>query len=108
MIPKPLKVAEPIVRQLAERGITIRVEEDSLILHDSNKILTDEIRETVRDHKMAILAFLQHQAIVQLLRVLDMSDVKFPTGMMEEAGMALAGAKMLVGDIWETCEDIKL
>lgn len=100
MIPKPLHGAAQVLSSLASNGCQIRVEESALVVHDPRKTLTNELREEIRKHKLAILALLMREALLHLVRVLDMSQPTINVGMQEEYAAALLAAMRLVGEPW--------
>ena len=70
------------------------------MVHDPHKTLTNELREEIRKHKLAILALLMREALLHLVRVLDMSQPTIRVGMQEEYAAALLAAMRLVGEPW--------
>lgn len=105
MIPKPLHNAAQILNTLAASGCQVRIEEDALVVHDPYKSLTDDLRDQVHKHRLAILALLLRQALLHLLQVLDMSQPSIRVGMQEEYAAAFLAALRLVGDPWEGQEE---
>ena len=100
MIPKPLHNAAHILKALSAHGCQVRVEEQALVIYDSQKKLTDELRYQVEQHKLSILALLMREALLHLVRVLDMSQPHIPIGVQEEYAAALLASMRLVGDLW--------
>jgi len=100
MIPKPLHGAAQVLRALASNGCQVRVEESALVVHDPHRTLTNELRDEIGKHKLAILALLMREALLHLVRVLDMSQPTINVGMQEEYATALLAAMRLVGDPW--------
>jgi hypothetical protein len=105
MIPKPLHNAAQVMNTLAAAGCQVRIEEDALVVHDPYKTLTDELRDQVHKHRLAILALLLRQALLHLLQVLDMAQPAIRVGMQEEYAGAFLAALRLVGDPWEGQEE---
>jgi hypothetical protein len=100
MIPRPLHGAAQVLSALASNGCQIRVEESALVVHDPHKTLTHKLRDEIRKHKLAILALLMREALLHLIRVLDMSQPTINVGMQEEYAAALLAAMRLVGEPW--------
>jgi hypothetical protein len=100
MIPKPLHGAAQVLNALASNGCLVRVEESALVVHDPHRKLTDALRDEIGKHKLAILALLMREALLNLVRVLDMSQPTINVGMQEEYAAALLAAMRLVGDPW--------
>jgi hypothetical protein len=100
MIPKPLHGAAQVLSALASNGCQVRVEESALVVHDPHRTLTNELRDEIGKHKLAILALLMREALLHLVRVLDMSQPTINVGMQEEYAAALLAAMRLVGDPW--------
>lgn len=100
MIPKPLHNAADILKALMAHGCQVRIEEHALVIHDPQKKLTDKLRNQVQQHKLSILALLMREALLHLVRVLDMSQPDIPVGIQEEYAAALLAAIRLVGDPW--------
>lgn len=105
MIPKPLHIAAEVLSVLAASGCQIRIEENALVVCDPKQILTEELRQQIHKNKLAILALLMREALLHLVRVLDMAQPEIKVGMQEEYATALLAAMHLVGDPWE--EDVK-
>ena len=105
MIPKPLHSAAQVLSTLASNGCQVRVEESALVVHDPHKTLTGELREQIRKHKLAILALLMREALLHLVRVLDMAQPTIKVGMQEEYAAALLAAMRLVGEPWQEEEE---
>lgn len=101
MIPKPLHNAAQVLNTLVAAGCQVRIEADALVVHDPYKALTDELREQVHKHRLAILALLLRQSLLHLLQVLDMAQPTIRVGMQEEYATAFLSALRLVGDPWE-------
>ena len=101
MIPKPLHNAAQVLTTLVDSGCQVRVEKDSLVIHDPKRSLTNEVRDEIRKHKLALLTLLLRQSLIQLVRVLDMAQPDIRLGMQEEYTTALLAAMRLVGDPWE-------
>jgi hypothetical protein len=89
-----------VLSALASNGCQVRVEESALVVHDPHKTLTHELRDEIRKHKLAILALLMREALLHLIRVLDMSQPTINVGMHEEYAAALLAAMRLVGEPW--------
>ena len=100
MIPKPIHGAAKVLSALASNGCQVRVEESALVVHDPHRTLTNELRDEIGKHKLAILALLMREALLHLVRVLDMSQPTINVGMQEEYAAALLAALRLVGDPW--------
>lgn len=100
MIPKPLHHAANILKLLADHECQIHVEENALVIHDPKKMMTEDLRTQVKQHKLSILALLMRQALLHLIQVLDMSQPDVPLGLQEEYAAALLAAMRLVGDPW--------
>ncbi len=100
MIPKPLYNAAQVLSVLSGVGCQLRVEDDALIVHDPKRALTDEMRDEIHKHKLAILALLLRESLLHLVQVLDMSQPTVRVGMQEEYAAALLAAMRLVGDPW--------
>ena len=105
MIPKPLHNAAKVLTTLVDSGCQVRVEKDALVIHDPRRSLTDETREQIRKHKLAILTLLLRESLLQLVRVLDMAQPDIRLGMQEEYAAALLAAMRLVGDPWDGEDD---
>lgn len=105
MIPKPLHNAAEVLSTLAASGCQIRIEENALVVRDPRQILTEALREQIQRHKLAILALLMRQALLHLVRVLDMAQPNIKVGMQEEYATAILAAMRLVGDPWEEDDD---
>ena len=105
MIPKPLHSAAQVLSTLAANGCQVRVEESALVVHDPQKTLTDELREEIRKHKLAILALLMRESLLHFVRVLDMAQPTIKVGMQEEYAAALLTAMRLVGEPWKEEEE---
>jgi hypothetical protein len=101
MIPKPLHNAANILKSLADHDCQVRVEESALVIHDPNRMMTDDLRNQVKQYKLSILALLMRQALLHLVQVLDMSQPDVPLGLQEEYASALLAAMRLVGDPWD-------
>jgi len=100
MIPKSLHHAANVLKFLADQECQIRVEESALVIHDPKKMMTDELHNQVKHHKLSILALLMREALLHLVQVLDMSQPDVPLGLQEEYAAALLAAVRLVGDPW--------
>lgn len=105
MIPKPLYQAAQVLNTLASSGCQVRVEKDALVVHDPCKSLTQDLREEIHKHKLAILTLLLRESLLRLLQVIDMAQPCIKVGMQEEYASALLVAMRLVGDPWEGEED---
>jgi len=105
MIPKPLFQASNIIKQLEAHECQIRVEEHALVIHDPKKLLTTELRDQVKQHKLSILAMLMRGALLRLVQVLDMSQPDIPVGIKDEYAAALLSAIRMVGDPWDADGD---
>ncbi len=105
MIPKPLHSAAEVLRALASSGCQVRIEESALVVHDPQKALTEDLRDQIHRHKLAILALLMREALLHLVRVLDMAQPSIKVGMQEEYAAALLAAMRLVGEPWTEEED---
>ena len=105
MIPKPLYQASTIIKQLEAYECQIRVEEHALVIHDPKKMLTAELRDQVKQHKLSILAVLMRGALLRLVQVLDMSQPEIPVGVRDEYAAALLAAVRIVGDPWDDDDD---
>lgn len=101
MIPKPLHRAAGILKTLESYQCQIRVEAHALVIYDPKKMLTAELRDQVKQHKLSILALLMREALLHLVQVLDMSQPDIPFGVREEYATALLAAMRLVGDPWD-------
>ena len=105
MIPKPLHNAAQVLGSLVSSGCQVRVEESALVVHDPDKKLTPDLRDAIHKHKLAILALLMRQSLLNLVRVLDMAQPEINVGMQEEYAAALLAAMRLVGEPWVEEED---
>jgi TubC N-terminal docking domain len=105
MIPKPLHNAAEVLSTLAASGCQIRIEENALVVRDPQQVLTENLREQIQTHKLAILALLMRESLLHLVRVLDMAQPDIKVGMQEEYAAALLAAMRLVGDPWEGEQD---
>lgn len=101
MIPKPLHNAAQVLATLVDAGCQVRVEKDALVIHDPRRSLTNEVREQIRQHRLAILTLLLRESLLHLVRVLDMAQPDIRLGMQEEYAAALLAAMRLVGDPWD-------
>ena len=96
--------AVQLLSALTTAGCHVRVEGDALHVHDPRKILTDELRQAIHRHKLAILALLLRNTLQRLLQVLDMAQPPIPVGIQEDFANAWLAAVQMVGEPW-TAED---
>jgi hypothetical protein len=101
-----LRNAVEVLSMLAAVGCQVHAEGDALHVRDPHRALTEELREAIRQHKMAILVLLLRDALRRLLQVLDMAQPDVPVGLQEDfAAVWLTGVRM-VGEPWQAEEDI--
>jgi hypothetical protein len=95
-----LRDAVQLLSALTTAGCHVRVEGDALHVHDPHKILTDELRQAINRHKLAILALLLRNTLRRLLQVLDMAQPPIPVGIQEDFANAWLTAVRMVGEPW--------
>jgi TubC N-terminal docking domain len=100
-----LRDAVQLLSTLTTAGCQIRVEGDALHVYDPQKSLTDELRRSISQHKMAILSLLTRDAMRRLLQILDMAQPSIPVGLQEDFAAAWLTATQIVGDLWEQQEE---
>jgi hypothetical protein len=103
MTPKPLVLAQEKVLEMQDLGCQFIVNGDNLTIADPNKILQErpELLAFVKQEKIAVLSFIQRQALRRLLQVLEMSQPEVPLGVMDDYISALTQAGIVIGNIWE-------
>ena len=104
---RTLRDAVQVLATLAAAGCQIRAEGDALHVHDPHKALTDDLRRTVNQHKLAILALLLRDALRRLLQVLDMAQPAIPIGVQEDFATAWLAAVRMVGEPWAGEEEVE-
>jgi hypothetical protein len=105
VIPKLLHSAAKILSTLAASGCQIRIEENALVICDPQKTVTDKLRQQIQENRLAILALLMREALLHLVRVLDMAAPTIKVGMQEEYAATLLTAMRLVGEPWSEEDD---
>lgn len=100
-----LRDAVQLLSTLTSGGCQVRVEGDALHVYDPQKILTDELRQSITQHKLAILSLLMRDAMRRLLQVLDMAQPSIPIGLQEDFAAAWLTSVQMVGELWEPQED---
>lgn len=103
MTPKPLLVAQEVVNEIQDLGCSFIVNGENLTIADPNKALQDrpDLLAVVKREKVAVLAFVQRQALRRVLQVLEMAQPDIPGGLREDYLLALTQAGQVIGDIWE-------
>jgi tubulysin polyketide synthase-like protein len=92
--------AVQVLATLAAVGCQVRVEGDALHIHDPHKALTEELRQAINQHKLAILALLLRNTLLRLLQVLDMAQPSILVGVQEDFATAWLAAVRMVGEPW--------
>jgi hypothetical protein len=100
-----LRDAFQLLSTLTTAGCQVRVAGDALHVYDPQKSLTDELRQAISQHKLAILSLLLRDAIRRLLQVLDMAQPSIPVGLQEDFAAAWLTAVQMVGELWEQEDD---
>jgi hypothetical protein len=100
-----LRGAVEVLSTLTAAGCQVHAEGDALHVRDPKKVMTAELRESIRQHKLAILALLQRDTLRRLLQVLDMAQPAIPVGLQEDFAAAWLMAVRMVGDLWVEEED---
>ena len=95
-----LRDAVEVLTALAAVGCQVHAEGDALHVRDPQRALTDDLRQSIRQHKLAILALLLRDALRHLLQVLDMAQPPIPVGLQEDFATAWLAAVRMVGEIW--------
>ncbi len=103
-----LREAVKVLSELTSAGCQVHVEGDALHVRDPHKALTDELRQAIRQHKLAILALLLRDALQRVLQVLDMAQPDIPIGLQEDFAAAWLTAVRIVGEPWSGKEDHNL
>ena len=103
-----LRDAVQLLSTLTTAGCQVRVEGDALHVYDPQKSLTDELRQSISQHKMAILSLLTRDAMRRLLQILDMAQPSIPVGLQEDFATAWLAAVRMVGEPWTGEEEIEL
>ncbi len=103
-----LREAVRVLSALTSAGCQVHVEGDALHVRDPQKALTDELRQSIRQHKLAILALLLRDALQRLLQVLDMAQPDIPIGLQEDFAGAWLTAVRIVGEPWNGKEDLNV
>ena len=95
-----------VLSALAAVGCEVHAEGDALHVRDPQKALTDDLRQAIRQHKLAILAILLRDAMRRLLQVLDMAQPDVPMGLQEDFAQAWLTAVRMIGEPWKEEEDL--
>ncbi len=95
-----LREAAQVLTMLAAAGCQVHAEGDALHVRDPNKALTDELRQAIHRHKLAILALLLRNTLRRLLQVLDMAQPDIPVGLQEDFAAVWLAAVRMVGELW--------
>jgi TubC N-terminal docking domain len=102
-----LREAGQLLGTLTTAGCQVRVEGDALHVYDPQKSLTNELRQAISQHKLAILALLMRDTMRRLLQVLDMAQPSIPVGLQEDFATAWLAAVQMVGELWEQEDSIE-
>jgi hypothetical protein len=102
-----LRDAVQLLSTLTTAGCQLRVEGDALHVYDPQKSLTDELRQAISQHKLAILSLLLRDAMRRLLQVLDMAQPAISVGLQEDFAAAWLTAVQMVGELWEQEDDME-
>jgi hypothetical protein len=108
MSAQSLRGAIEVLAVLASSGCQVRVEGDALHVHDPKKALTDDLRQAINQHKLAILTLLVRDALRRLLQVLDMAQPAIPVGVQEDFATAWLAAVRMVGEPWAGEEEVEI
>ena len=103
-MPKPAQEAQSLVKYLEQHGCSFSTANTGIIIHDPKKFLEVdlEVKGKVNEIKLKFLAYLQHRALLRLLRVLEMAQPAIGEGMKEDYILALEeGNRIIGGRIWE-------
>ncbi len=92
--------AVEVLNTLTAIGCQVRAEGDALHVRDPYQALTDELRQAIRQHKMAILALLLRDTMRRLLQVIDMAQPAIPVGLQEDFAASWLAAVQSVGELW--------
>jgi hypothetical protein len=103
-----LREAVQVLTTLTAAGCQVHAEGDALHVRDPHRMLTDELRQSIRQHKLAILALLLRDALQRLLQVLDMAQPAIPVGLQEDFAAAWLVAIRMVGEPWSGEDDLNL
>jgi hypothetical protein len=103
-----LREAVQVLITLAAAGCQVHAVGDALHIRDPHKMLTDDLRQTIHQHKLAILALLLRDTLRRLLQVLDMAQPDIPIGLQEDFAAAWLAAVRMVGEPWTGVEDLDL
>jgi hypothetical protein len=103
-----LREAAQVLATLTAAGCQVYAEGDALHVRDPHKALTDELRQAIRQHKLAILALLLRDTLRRLLQVLDMAQPTISVGLQEDFAAAWLAAVRMVGEPWIEEEDLNL
>ena len=103
---KSLREAIQVLTMLTDAGCQVHAEGDALHIRDPQRVLTDEIRQTIRHHKLAILALLLRDSLRRLLQVLDMAQPAISIGLQEDFATAWLTAVRIVGEPWSEGENL--
>jgi hypothetical protein len=97
---RSLRDAVQVLATLAAVGCQVRAEGDALHIHDPHEALTDDLRQAINQHKLAILSLLLRNTLRRLLQVLDMAQPSIPVGVQEDFATAWLAAVRMVGEPW--------
>ena len=100
MNPRSLRDAVQVLATLTAVGCQVRAEGDALHIHDPHKALTEELRQAINHHKLAILSLLLRNTLRRLLQVLDMAQPSLPVGIQEDFATTWLAAVRMVGEPW--------
>lgn len=103
-----LSDAVEVLATLAAVGCQVHAEGDALHVRDPNRVLTDELRQSIRQHRLAILAILLRDALRHLLQVLDMAQPDVPVGLQEDFAAAWLESVRMVGEPWKGEDNLNL
>jgi hypothetical protein len=103
-----IREAVQVLTTLTAAGCQIHADGDALHIRDPYKALTNDLRQAIRQHKLAILVVLLRNTLRRLLRVLDMAQPAIPVGLQEDFAAAWLAAVRMVGEPWTGEEDLHL
>lgn len=101
---KPLREVRVTVEFLRNRGCIFSVTDGALVVHDPEKVLSThpELHTAVRENKLALLAYIQREALMKLMQVIEMAQPEIRAGLKEDFLIAThTASRVLGGDIWE-------